>query len=185
MLKEIICHLVDKVQATDYFEKVFPFVELLAKGPAEYIGKGQYSDVTRFDHYNGMAYFRKNGDAITSRLERDGVPCGMWLNIETPMRMVACVPKAKLEEDDAFADEYIAETFTKVLSFEGGALVSDIKASYLSSIPVRVVTDNKSVLSQEYDGTLEEINFSYAYLAIDFNVTVQIKSDCITDCNNY
>jgi hypothetical protein len=190
MLEKIICYLTGKLNETEYFQKIFPFVELIQKGdnlrPAEYLGKGQFKDVTRFDHYNGMAYFRKAGSTKTSEGDDEisEVPCSLLLKFEYPLRLVMCVPKEKLTKDDEFSDERMTNTILSVVTGEGGAIKNQLKALEVTFIPTQVITSNKDVLNDEYPGfSINDINYKYAYAAIDLTVTVQIKQSCLqTEC---
>lgn len=186
MLEKIICYLTGKLEDTGYFQKIFPFVELIQKGdnlrPAEYLGKGQYKDVTRFDHYNGMAYLRKVGSTRTSKDDEfSEVPCDTTLKFEYSLRLVVCVPKSSLTKDDEFSDERMTNTIISALTGESGSIKPQLKALSVTIIPSQVITNNKDVLNEEYPGfALADINYKYAYAAIDFLVTVHIKQSCIT-----
>lgn len=192
MLEQIICFLITQLGASNYFEKIIPLVELVAKDkgyrPAEYVGKGQFQEISHFDHYNGLAYFRQAGSERVIKIEpKEGeVGCQTFLQIEYPLRLVACIPKAKLSKDDAFTDDRIATTISKMITGENGLINGQIKAFYTSVIPSDVISRNKDVLAQEYEGDqLKDINYAFAYLAVDFIVTVQIKASCIQgECDN-
>ncbi len=192
MLEQIICFIISGLGSSNYFEKIFPLVELIQKDkgyrPAEYVGKGQFKDVTLFDHYNGMAYFRQTGGKRISKLDpKEGeVACQTYLQIEYPLRLVACIPKSKLSNDDAFSDDRIATTIGALLTSENGLINGQLKASYVSVIPTDVISSNKDVLDQEYPGLeIKDVNYAFAYLAVDFLVTVQIKASCInSECIN-
>lgn len=189
MLERVTDYLVGRVSESNYFQKIFPFVELIEKEdtmrPAEYIGKGQYSDVTRFDNYDGMAYFRMTGK---ERITKDNVDaldlasCDQKLTVVFPMRIVACVPKSSASKDDAFTDERISRTLMAHLLTDGGALKDDLRATSVKIFPESITFSNKEILSEEYRGLekLQDINYEFSYHAIDFSVTIKIKESCLT-----
>lgn len=191
MLDRITDYLTGKILETEYFDKVFPFVEIVTKQdasyPAQYCGKGQYQQVNNFDNYNGLAYFRMTGKERYSRASQndlmDMASCEDKFEITFPLRLVACVPKSKLSKDDAFTDERISRTLISYLVTNGGALKDDLKATSVKIFPDTVTFQNQEILNEEYSGIekMKDINYNFSYHAIDFSVIVEVKESCLTE----
>lgn len=193
MLNRIISYLYGKIDDTGYFEKIYPFVEQVERDgivyPSQYIGNGQYESVSNFDSYNGLAYFRLLSKQIINRPSPDPMSmCDESLEMIYPLRLVACIPKSKLSEDDSFADERISKTLISKLLVNGGAIKDELKASSFVSFPSTVTFDNRQILQEEYNNVtkMKDVNYNYSYHAIDFTITVRVKESCLTtECEPY
>lgn len=188
MLSRITEHIHTALESTDYFDTIFPFVEKIKRDgkefPAMYCQDGQYKSVNNFDSYYGVAYIRQTGKQRFSNVtEQPKMPaCDLLLSIETPLRIVVCIPKKKLSVDDAFSKERVSTTLIKALTGQGGLIKQELKANDYLSLPQNVDTDARSVLNEEYSGLekMQDINYNYCYCAIDLNITIKIKASCIT-----
>lgn len=188
MLSRITEHLHAAIEATGYFEKIFPMAELIAKGdmvyPATYCEKGEYKSVNNFDQYNGLAYIRMDGkQRFQNASQNSDMPiCDPDVQMEFPLRLVACIPKAKLSADDAFSDERVSRTLIAALTQVGGQIKQSLRASGYTSFPDAVDMDSRSILREEYHNVekMQDINYGFSYCAIDFTVTIKIKASCIT-----
>lgn len=193
MLKSILTYLYGRVDETGYFEKIFPLVELVERDgityPAHYTGKGQYESVSNFDAWNGMAYFRLTTKQIINKPAFDPMSmCDEAVDMTFNLRLVACVPKSKLSEDDAFADERISKTIISKLIIDGGWIKDELKATSFTAFPSVVTYDNRQILQEEYNNVskMKDVNYNYSYHAIDFAVTVRVKESCLTtECEPY
>lgn len=193
MLSKIISYLYGRVDETGYFEKIYPLVEQVERDgivyPAQYIGNGNYESVNNFDSYNGVAYFRLTTKQIINRPSPDPMSmCDEYIEMIFPLRLVGCVPKSKLSEDDAFADERISKTIISKLIIDGGSIKDELRASSFVSFPSVVTFDNRQILSEEYNNAskMKGVNYNYSYHAIDFTVTVKVKESCLTtECEEY
>ena len=190
MLEKITEHLIDKLEATNYFQKLFPFVELIDRdgksSPEFYDKKGQYQKVSNFDHYNGLCYIRQTASDTVSKLEENSRACKILLQFVYPLRVVACVPKEKTGNDDAFTDDRVAKDLIRILTSEGGLIQQTLNASYISFIPTQVTKSKTQVIADEYSGYDIKINLKYSYIAIDLNCVVNIYDSCLEDpCETY
>lgn len=188
MLSRISEHLHAAIESTGYFEAIYPMAELISKDdvvyPALYCENGEYKSVNNFDNYNGLAYVRMNGKQrfrdVTER--RDWPGCDPDVEMEFPLRLIACVPKKKLSKDDALTDERVSRTLIAAITATGGQIKQSLKASHYASFPESVDMDSKSILREEYRNMpkMQDINYNFCYCAIDFTVTIIIKASCIT-----
>lgn len=191
MLERITDYLVGKISESNYFQKIYPFVEIVNKDnasyPAQYTSKGQYEHVSNFDNYSGMAYFRMTGKQRINRAQSNDMigMCDTKLEITIPLRLVACVQKSTLTKDDAFTDERISRTLISHLLTDGGPLKDELQATSLKIFPESVTYSNQDILNEEYSGleNMKQINYNFSYHAIDFNVVIEIKESCLsTEC---
>lgn len=192
MLEKIICYLTDLTKQSGYFETVFPLARMTSKPaevngrtitqswPVQYTTKGQQDDVTIFDNKSGVAYFRLTGKVNISTPLNNQVPCNDELKFDFPIRLVGCVQKSKIK-DDTFAEERLTLSLIQQLAFKHGPLTKDLSATSVTFIPTNTDLDGASIASQEYRNKgIKEINYNYAYIAIDFTASVTIKINCIT-----
>lgn len=185
MLSAIQQNIVSRLQATGYFDKIYPMVELVAKGdtvfPAQYCGQGQYTQVSNYDNYNGLAYIRMIGKERISSADDEFAMCDPVVQVEYPMRMVACVPKNKLSVDDAYADDRISKTLVIAITQKGGTIKQVLKAIDYSTLVDAIDFDNRRILSEEYQNIpkMQDINYRFSYHAIDFVVMVKTRLSCM------
>lgn len=193
MLERIICFLVDLTKQSGYFETVFPLARMTSKPakigdrvviqswPVQYTTKGQQDDVTIFDNKSGVAYFRLTGKVGISTPINNQVPCNDELKFDFPIRLVGCVQKKNLIKDDTFAEERLTRSLIQQLTISHSELTKDLSAKKVTFIPSNIEMDGASIAAQEYRNKgIIEINYNYAYIAIDFTASVTIKINCIT-----
>src|SRR3972149_4896556 len=104
MLQQIIPYLNTYLAASKYFEKNFGLIEIVkdAKGkesPKEYCNNGEWKDVSNIDNWNGLSYWRKNGDISQEEFENN-ISCDKFLRINTPLKLICAIPKKKAAADD-------------------------------------------------------------------------------------
>lgn len=186
MLKEIIDILNSNLQLTNYFEQLYCLAELVKRGdgsrPMLYSGKGEFQQVNDFDNYNGLGYWRKNGDVNISEAgeERRTASCATFLQYEFPLKFVACIPKDKLPVDDQYTDDDIANEIIVALTGNNNPAKTAIKAQSVNVQAQKYTSNNQEIISQEYSGIDDvDINYKFAYLSIDFNIVVIINKNCI------
>lgn len=186
MLEKIITYLNVLLEGTNYFERVFELAELVqdAKGkitPKAYCTKSNWEEVTKPDKYNGLAYWRKNGNISVENSAESFPACGFEMVINYPMKFVCFVPKSKLQKDDCYSDDRIAETIIKTLTLSDATLKKQVGAKLLETSVSSFTTDNKVIIGEEYDGVeFTNIRFKYSYLSIDFNFKIIINKSCLT-----
>lgn len=185
MLEQIICYLVTLATQSNYFEKIIPFARLVTAGdgkvsPKEYIANGQLKDVSIFDNVNGLAYFRMTGKQRIGFSNKNEVPCYDEFLIDFPIRLVGAVLKKKLSKDDAFSETRMTQSLIAQLSIRHSELTKDLKASSVTFLPNNVTVEGNIIATEEYKGqNIRDINYNYAYIAIDFTASVRIKINCI------
>lgn len=187
MLKNIIDQLNVLLLATNYFEQLYCLAELVKDGkgdtrPLLYDTKGEFVQVNNFDFYNGMGYWRKNGDVNISVVddERQVTACATILEYQFPLKFVCCIPKDKLPIDDQYTDDGIANEMLIALSGNNNTIKTAINAIKVNVIPQRYTSNNQEILSGEYPGIeVVDINYKFSYLSLDFNVQVLINKTCI------
>lgn len=149
--------------------------------PVQYTTKGQYDDVTIFDNKSGVAYFRLTGKPNISTPIKNQVPCNDELKFDFPIRLVGCVQKSKLSKDDAFSEERLSIALIQQLTVRHSELTKELSAKEVTFIPTNINLDGASIASDEYRNKgITDINYNYAYIAIDFTASVTIRINCIT-----
>lgn len=184
MIQKIAEYFDTKIAATGWIEKFFPLVVLLAseekKFPAFYKGKGQYSHVSNFDNYNGLAYLRQTTPPVSSPIQEPTSVCGIEMDTSYSLRLVYCIQRSKLKIDDAFSEDAVANFFIKELTTKNGSIKSSLKASSVNIYAQSWEIDPVAVVAEEYAGSdVITINSEFIYGAINFNVNVVINKNCI------
>lgn len=188
MIKASIEYINSKLAVLNYFEKSFGLCEIITKGdksfPAEYISKGEYKQVNNFDKYNGVSYLRKRGDITLSDAEDSLVSCSTLNSVGIPLRLVVVIPRKKLDCDDNYSEDIIAQTLMRELLTKSPDLKVALNARTARIQIDSYSTDSLSILNEEYSNyPKKDINYKYAYLALDITVTALVTQDCLTrDC---
>ena len=191
MIKATIEFINQKLATLNYFEKSFGLCEVISKGdktfPAEYVSKGEYKQINNFDKYNGVSYLRKNGDVSISDETNTLQACGILSNINIPLTLIVVVPRNKLDCDDNYSEDVIAQTIMKELLTKGGELKTVLKARNARLQVDGYSTNSLAIISGEYSNyPKKDINYKYAYLSLDISVLATVTHDCLTqDCYGF
>jgi len=188
MLRRIIEWLQAKLISTDYFEKVWELCVLkenIAEGikePMRYKGSNEYESVRNFDHKNGSAYFRKNGNITVARADEEMMrSCSEMVKITFPIKAIICVPREKIRFDDEYAEDLLAQTVMKLVSDKSTAIKTQIKAYRVAVQVTSYSTDTVRILQEEMSPVKNDINYKLIYMSMDLNVEVVIDKNCIED----
>lgn len=188
MIKASVEFINSKMAALNYMEKSFGLCEIITKGaktfPAEYHSKGEYKQINNFDSYNGVSYLRKRGDITISEEENTLQACAILSSVNIPLRLIIVVPRKKLDCDDNYSEDVIAQTIMRKLLTIGGDLKVTLKARKAKLQVDSYSTDSLSILNEEYGSyAKKDINYKYAYLALDISIIAIVTHDCLTqDC---
>lgn len=189
MIKASAEFINSKLATVNYTEKSFGLCELITKGdktfPAEYKSKGEYNQINNFDKYDGVSYIRKTGDISISDAENTLEACGILNNVNIPLRLVLIIPRKKLECDDRYSEDVIAQTVMRLLLTKGGDLKTMLQARQARLQVDSYSTDSLSILGEEYAGSFpkKDVNYKYAYIALDLSIIAVVTNHCLTqDC---
>lgn len=188
MIKPSIEYINCQLFSLGYFEKVYSLCEIITKGnktfPAEYKNKGEYTEINNFDKYNGVCYIRKNGDVSVSEADDSLRACTNLSNVSMPLKLVAVIPRKKIEVDNNFTEDIVAQRLIKALITKS----SDFKIA-LSAKSAKVLIDSYStnsigILSGEYSGiSKKDINYKFIYISLDISINALVSNDCLVqDC---
>jgi hypothetical protein len=188
MIKATIDYINGKLAALNYFEKSFGLCEIIVKGdktfPAEYLNGGEYKQINNFDKYNGVSYIRKRGDISISDAENTLEACGILSNVNIPLKLVIVVPRKKLDCDNNYSEDVIAQTIMRTLLTKDPAFKVALNARQARIQIDSYNTDSIGILSEEYSNySKKDINYKYAYLSLDLSISALVTHDCLTqDC---
>jgi len=182
ILETALCNLKDEVMLSGYFNRFYPYAELIERGaekfPQVYTGNGQYKQVYDFD-VNGSGYFRKMGSSYISIVGGDRiVSCSdsnPLIDITVPMRLVAAVHKKKTE-DNSFSDDTLA---FDLISYIGRKQAGITNVQSVHGHVTSYTTDRDKVWSDEVRGINKQVDLNLSYIAIEFNLVMRAKLDCI------
>lgn len=188
MIKATITYINGKLDPLNYFEKLYGLCEIIVKGdktfPAEYKSKGEYKQISDFDKYNGVCYIRKNGDVSISDETNTLQACGILSNVNIPLKLVIIIPRKKLDCDDNYSEDVIAQTIIRALITRSPDFKVALNARQASINIDSYSTDSIAVMEGEYSNFgKKDINYKFAYLSLDISVTALVTHDCLTqDC---
>ena len=191
MIKDIIEHINDQLAETDYFQKQFELCELIKRSdgqvsPKQYCSKGEWKEVSNFDSYHGVSYWRKNGDVSVATLDPAStlIPCDVYNKFSIPLKLIAVIPRHRLKYDDAYSDDRTVQSLIEKLYTDTSTLGLAIQAQLVEIFVDSYSTDNQKIITQEYSQINPvDINYNFIYLSIDLRVDVTINQSCIeTEC---
>lgn len=188
MIKATVQYINGKLEALNYAEKLYGLCEIIVKGdktfPAEYNGKGEYKQINDFDKFNGVMYIRKNGDISISDEANTLQACGILSNVKIPLKLVVIVHRKKLDCDDKYSEDVIAQTIIRALTTRSPEFKVAMNARQARIQVDSYSTDSMSVMEGEYSNFgKKDINYKFAYLSLDLSVVAIVTHDCLTqDC---
>jgi hypothetical protein len=199
MFKDIFCHLSGLLIDTGLFnpDYVFEYVELVKTTtdtknnlfsiePKYYKGKNAgWINVHNWD-VNGTCYFRKTDKTTILRGRREkwqACSDGKMIEMRLPIRLVACVPKLKLE-DSPFIDEQLAQDLIGVLQGDYNSLAYQISAQKIELNVTSTETSPMKVWESEVTGKpySETTSQRFSYISIDFVLIIKGDSNCLQTC---
>lgn len=187
MVKATVEYVNGKLAALNYVEKSFGLCESVVKGdkqfPAEYHSKGEYKPID-LDKWNGVSYIRKDGDISIADEENTLQACATLSRVTIPLKLVVAIPRKKLDCDDNYSEDVIAQTIMRTLITKDPALKVSLSARQATIQVTSYNTNSISVLSGEYTRyPKKDINYKMVYLSLDLSVVALVTHDCLTqDC---
>lgn len=188
ILETALCNLKDEVMLSGYFNRFYAYAEQLERGaekfPQVYTGNGQYKAIYDFDT-NGSGYFRKTGASYISIVGKDSImscsDSNPLIDITVPIRLVAAVHKKKME-DNGFSDDTLAFDLISYIGRKQPAITNVQSVhGHISSY----TTDRDRVWSDEVRGISKQVDLNLSFIAIDFNLVIRSKLDCIQQNCDY
>lgn len=188
MINHVIDILNTRLRLSGLISQQFGLTELVtdANGqtsPKEYCGNGQWNEVSKFDHYSGTSYWRKNGDISMS--ETNGfIACDRFIDFSIPLFLVLVVRKSVMN-DNQYTPDNIATVITSDLVGNSATLKSAITARRASISVIGYDTDSEAIMSREYSNVeATRLRTDYAHISLNIVVNISIKSTCIpNDCS--
>lgn len=191
MIKQTIEFINCQLSSLGYFEKVYSLCEIITKGdktfPAQYNSNGEYLQINNFDKYNGVSYVRKDGDVSISEADDTLRSCNNLSNVSIPLKIVSIIPRKKIDIDNNFSEEIVAQTLIKSLITKSGDFKTLLSARSAKILVSSYSTDSVKILSEEYSGlSKKDVNYKYIYLSLSINANAFISNEClIQDCYDY
>ena len=98
--------------------------------------------------------------------------------------MVVIVPRKKLDCDDKYSEDVIAQTIMRQLLTRSADLKVAIQARIARLQVDSYSTDSIAILNEEYGNyPKKDINYNYAYISLDISLIALVTHDCLTqDC---
>lgn len=188
----VIEYLKNKIQTENKFEKVFGLVDAFVdssgnKFPTEYIGNGKFKPIN-ISAYNGVVYFKKNGDVtnlnVTSQYNHRG-NCDDIHSISIPLKIIAFKKKSELPTDCLYSDDYVAEQLLASLMSSNPNLKSTLNAMSVSVSWNAYSTNSILIWQSETSAENVDVNTNMACVSVDAVINIVIEKNCIQfDCQN-
>ena len=194
MLKEIINQLNKDIDSLKIFSELFGVCDIITEKnsdndvsfPAEFCGKGQYSEVSINDLIRGSVYHRVRDNITREEQEEDSITgCENIIEQTYPMLLVGSIKRDFFKTDDAYTAinlaQKIADTLTNE-SIDGLSLKLQMIETNVESISV----DRTAILADEYPNNedMEEIDYNFILFKIEYNIKVSGEISCFTNCDN-
>src|SRR3972149_5098928 len=197
MLEVVLSYINGRIAALNTFADIKGLAEIIkdegggvsTSFPAIYCA-GEYKDVSDFDIKKGVIYHRKTGAVSVSSSDEQAISgCDTFQTYTFPMRVVAVVKRNVLtkKNDDAFIDDKLTHNLrSAITTTNNAALNTSLKADNVSINITSILTDRYTIHDQEYSGMDMKIGFEYAYLAIDYEITISGSAECFEnfDCES-
>ena len=129
----------------------------------------------------GISYYRKRTDVDISDVD-SVASCQIIQQFQYPLMLVCVVRRDLTPTNSIFTPDQLAAQLVKDLTFTGGDLKRQIKATQLIVRTTVYSTNSEQILQEELSG-LSNVDFSRYDLAIalQINVTINTKIECIDD----
>lgn len=201
MIKTITEYINTKLLALNYFQRQYGLCVQITRSdgrkmPAQYLGKGEYMDISNFDKYSGVSYMRKRGSISIADIEDNLIGCTSLLSINVPLKLIVIVPRKKLPCDDRYAEDKMILSIIKAVTSRSSDLKRSLSAKKASIFITSFNTSNSEVLKEEYTNIKKTgMNFKYVYASLDIEANIITDKNCIdqdceltystTDTSNY
>lgn len=185
MLSNILHLLGSEVKAI--YGNVHCLAEIITDGagkkqPKIYDKEGQLLNASDFDNYDGLAYFRHDGDLSIQHVAIKEITssCSEALLFEYPMKFVGGVRKNKFQ-DNAFTDDAIILNLIALLDKKH---IIDISGNIAYEVVVNhTSTDSVKIISEEYSGfNFKDFNYNLSYIAVYFTLRIGVDKRCLPEC---
>lgn len=188
MIETIIDYLNIQLASTGLMEKMFCLCDLIyskeGHRPAMYLRAGNLEEINNFTNYNGVSYWRKDGNVSISENDNYKVPapCDSILTFDIPLKLVCVVPKVKANEDNQYTDDEIALKLFRYLYDNPTVLKNNLNAIDCMINVTGWTTDNNTILSAEYSiPRPTDFDYKFSYISMEVKVVVVIKQSCLVD----
>lgn len=186
MVKEIIEFIQGKVQGMDVLEKTFSLSEIKEDKsgnsyPMYYTGDGNYQPIDA-SKYAGVAYLRKTESLRFEEGDNSTPLTGCQDNriLNLPLRLVIIAKRERINCDQNFAPELLAEEVYRVLNGNSSVLATSAGVMDAEIIINRIDTDSARVKTEEY-GAEFQIPYSYLAIAAEMEVRVEFEKGCMAE----
>ena len=150
----------------------------------QYCSDGEWKQVSDFDKFYGLSYFRKDGK-VTQTIIDGNISCSKYVNIELPLKLICVVPRKKMI-DNAYTEDSIASIINNQLILNSATLKTSLGARKASIMVDDYDTNGSTILGEEYDNVkITDLSFSYAYVSLSVKVNIEIDLSCIeNECDD-
>lgn len=186
MIKEVILYINRLLADSGMISKQYGLCELVEKDgkkfPAEYC-LNKFIQVSDFDKYKGSCYHRLNGTISISQTDDSDVGCEILSAKTFPVKMVICVKKDLFlnDKNDSYIELSIIENVEALISSQNNSTISsEIDAYSVSIVPTGAIYDRYSIFREEYSNIEMKIPVEYAYISIDYDISIVKKLSCHT-----
>lgn len=183
MIELIISDINNRLEPLGLFSKKAGICEIITKQeksfPAEYC-LNEYKQISDFDYKKGVLYHRLTGVSISESLDQSGA-CDIYKTKEYFMRLVVTCKKDvyKKANNDAYIDLKIAENIENAITFTNNkALRTSLGVDSVSVSVNKIDIDRYNIFKQEYSGMDMFIDFEWAYIALDYTISISADANC-------
>lgn len=185
MIQEVVKFLVNKLDASNLFQKNYTLTELVDYGgktfPLFYEGNGKYKLDFTPNKWFGVSYFRKDGEITFANGNFPSMkPQETPIQIRIPLKFIGTIKKDKLNCDDNYSSDdlalYVAKLFQDINSMR-----VDLRAKRVTFNMDSYNTSPKEIMDEEFNGFDVQINTKFAHISLSLYVEIETTKECMYD----
>lgn len=185
MIESIITYLNLKLSDSGYINDVLTLAKRIEREtivyPAIYTSN-EYSQIN-LDSQGSLSYWRLNNDIVYSE-QPSTTTIGLEYLTSIPLRLVVFAKKDS-SLNNAYFEERLVIDLTKRLTTDTAYIKNILQAKKVLISAKKTNIDGRILAQEEYDKVDFEPRYDWAYISIDFEVSVITNQNCFIDlCDN-
>lgn len=189
MIAEVVAFINTQLETIDFVKETKGIAEIITETqgentvtrPAIYCGKDELDkSLSDIDKTNGVVYHRLVGPVEReSNEDANAKGCDIYIDQTFPMLMIAAVKKELTGMDVNSVDSKIAETLMNMITTDNAAsLQNSLDLDTVRIFGTEYNTNRYEVFDEEYTGIDFFVKFEYAYVSINYSVTLSAQLSC-------
>lgn len=188
MIKDIIDRSNQALQGMPWFDQTYGLCEQKTydQNKAIVYWNGTKYLPVKYNVVNGLVYWRKTSSVSFDSIEDTYVSGKIDYDQNVSLRLVGLLKKTDSPNNDEYSPDRIAASMIKACSFRGKNLGLWPTARMIEFSAESYLTDSEEIIDEELEGLeLKDYKKFDILIAIDFDLQVISRSECIVDPADY